>query len=126
MTAAIQTTAGARSRFTLPIAAAAAHRAHAGIGGIHFIGGIRFIGSIGSMWHMRCTVAPDMDDSHNSLSGNALSESQRLYLGCAGWSIPKEHNGLFPAEGSHLERYAARNHTPSATYRGDRRARLVS
>lgn len=30
------------------------------------------------------------------------------YIGCAGWSIPKEHAGLFPSIGSHLERYAAR------------------
>jgi uncharacterized protein YecE (DUF72 family) len=49
-----------------------------------------------------------MVDMHNSLSGNALPESLRLHVGCAGWSIPKEHTGLFPAEGSHLERYASR------------------
>jgi uncharacterized protein YecE (DUF72 family) len=30
----------------------------------------------------------------------------RLFVGCAGWSIPQEHKGLFPAEGTHLERYA--------------------
>lgn len=29
-------------------------------------------------------------------------------IGCAGWSIPKEHAGSFPEEGSHLERYARR------------------
>jgi uncharacterized protein YecE (DUF72 family) len=28
-------------------------------------------------------------------------------LGCAGWTIPRETAGAFPAEGSHLERYAA-------------------
>jgi uncharacterized protein YecE (DUF72 family) len=28
-------------------------------------------------------------------------------IGCAGWSIPKAHSGLFPAAGSHLARYAA-------------------
>ncbi len=28
-------------------------------------------------------------------------------IGTAGWSIPKEHAGAFPADGSHLERYAA-------------------
>ena len=27
-------------------------------------------------------------------------------IGCAGWTIPKPHVGRFPAEGSHLERYA--------------------
>jgi uncharacterized protein YecE (DUF72 family) len=31
----------------------------------------------------------------------------RRLLGCAGWSIPKEAAPAFPAEGSHLERYAA-------------------
>jgi uncharacterized protein YecE (DUF72 family) len=31
-----------------------------------------------------------------------------IYVGCAGWSIPREHARHFPAEGSHLERYAAR------------------
>ena len=29
-------------------------------------------------------------------------------IGIAGWSVPKEHADHFPAEGSHLERYAAR------------------
>ena len=29
-----------------------------------------------------------------------------LFIGCAGWSIPSQHAGYFPAEGSHLERYA--------------------
>jgi uncharacterized protein YecE (DUF72 family) len=27
-------------------------------------------------------------------------------VGCAGWSLPKEHAGQFPAEGTHLSRYA--------------------
>jgi uncharacterized protein YecE (DUF72 family) len=30
-----------------------------------------------------------------------------MRIGTAGWSIPKEHGSAFPAEGSHLERYAA-------------------
>jgi uncharacterized protein YecE (DUF72 family) len=29
-------------------------------------------------------------------------------IGCAGWAIPKEASARFPAEGSHLQRYAAR------------------
>ena len=29
-------------------------------------------------------------------------------VGCAGWSLPKEAQGDFPAEGTHLQRYAAR------------------
>jgi uncharacterized protein YecE (DUF72 family) len=31
-----------------------------------------------------------------------------LRIGCAGWSLPREHWPNSPAEGSHLERYAAR------------------
>jgi uncharacterized protein YecE (DUF72 family) len=29
-------------------------------------------------------------------------------VGCAGWSVPKEHGDRFPEEGTHLARYAAR------------------
>lgn len=31
-----------------------------------------------------------------------------IAVGCAGWSIPKQHAALFPAEGTHLARYAQR------------------
>lgn len=31
----------------------------------------------------------------------------RLLIGCAGWSVPSAAGARFPAEGSHLERYAA-------------------
>src|SRR5205809_97187 len=31
-----------------------------------------------------------------------------LGVGCAGWSIPKQHAHCFPAHGTHLERYAQR------------------
>src|SRR6476661_8928978 len=31
-----------------------------------------------------------------------------IYVGVAGWPIPKPHAGLFPVEGSHLKRYAGR------------------
>ena len=34
--------------------------------------------------------------------------SHSIRIGCAGWSIPKVHGGLFPTEGTHLARYAAR------------------
>lgn len=30
----------------------------------------------------------------------------RAFIGTAGWSIPREHADRFPADGSHLERYA--------------------
>ena len=33
--------------------------------------------------------------------------SPALRIGCAGWSLPRELWSRFPAEGSHLERYAA-------------------
>ncbi len=33
--------------------------------------------------------------------------SGRLLVGCAGWTIPREAAAAFPAEGSHLERYAS-------------------
>lgn len=32
--------------------------------------------------------------------------SPRLFIGCAGWSVPSALQQCFPAEGSHLERYA--------------------
>ena len=31
-----------------------------------------------------------------------------IYIGCAGWSVPKESASRFPTQGSHLARYAAR------------------
>ena len=34
--------------------------------------------------------------------------AHEVRIGCAGWSIPKEHAGHFPEEGSHLARYARR------------------
>lgn len=36
------------------------------------------------------------------------ARSGTIRIGCAGWSLPKEHADAFPAEGTHLERYAAR------------------
>jgi uncharacterized protein YecE (DUF72 family) len=32
----------------------------------------------------------------------------QIRIGCAGWTIPKQHASLFPPSGSHLERYAQR------------------
>jgi uncharacterized protein YecE (DUF72 family) len=37
-----------------------------------------------------------------------LSGGAAVLVGCAGWSLPREHQAGFPAEGTHLERYAAR------------------
>lgn len=49
----------------------------------------------------------------------------RIFLGTAGWNVPREHAARFPAEGSHLERYAARFpfvEVNSTFYRRHRRA----
>ena len=43
----------------------------------------------------------DVVDGRSQSSGG-------VYVGCAGWSIPKEHGARFPEEGTHLARYAAR------------------
>lgn len=32
----------------------------------------------------------------------------KMRIGCAGWTIPRQHAALFPGPGSHLERYARR------------------
>ena len=37
-----------------------------------------------------------------------MSGGPEVLVGCAGWSLPREHQAGFPAEGTHLERYAAR------------------
>jgi len=38
---------------------------------------------------------------------NLCNHAGRLRVGCAGWSLSRESAPSFPAEGSHLERYAA-------------------
>ncbi len=43
----------------------------------------------------------DVVDGRSQSSGG-------VYVGCAGWSIPKEHGARFPEGGTHLARYAAR------------------
>jgi len=37
-----------------------------------------------------------------------MASDSALWLGCAGWSLPREQWPAFPAEGTHLERYAGR------------------
>jgi uncharacterized protein YecE (DUF72 family) len=37
-----------------------------------------------------------------------LSGGPGVFVGCAGWSLPREHQPRFPSGGTHLERYAAR------------------
>src|SRR5438552_9694015 len=36
------------------------------------------------------------------------SQKGAVYVGCAGWSLPRLARDRFPAEGTHLARYAAR------------------
>lgn len=40
--------------------------------------------------------------------GAVKSDPGRLLIGTAGWVVPGDVAGLFPAEGTHLQRYAAR------------------
>jgi uncharacterized protein YecE (DUF72 family) len=37
-----------------------------------------------------------------------MQQASQIYVGCAGWTIPKELDKEFPDEGSHLQRYATR------------------
>ena len=46
--------------------------------------------------------------SELDVAQNKSTPSESVRVGVAGWSLPKEHRERFPAEGSHLERYAAR------------------
>jgi uncharacterized protein YecE (DUF72 family) len=39
------------------------------------------------------------------IDGNRMTGS--IYIGCAGWSVPRSEQARFPEQGSHLERYAA-------------------
>ena len=48
--------------------------------------------------------------SKHECEGTILPTSQTpgVHVGCAGWSIPREHAALFPEAGTHLARYAQR------------------
>ncbi|CAI8952894.1 DUF72 domain-containing protein [Pseudomonas sp. IT-P294] len=37
-----------------------------------------------------------------------MTATTPLYIGCAGWSLPRDHWEAFPTAGTHLQRYAAR------------------
>ncbi|MFY0731972.1 DUF72 domain-containing protein [Pseudomonas sp. NFX15] len=50
--------------------------------------------------------AQDLRISHDDLGD--LSSGQSIYIGCAGWSVAREHAAAFPGEGTHLQRYASR------------------
>lgn len=40
------------------------------------------------------------------MAGRSTVTASPLYIGCAGWSLPRAYQAEFPGEGSHLERYA--------------------
>ncbi len=42
------------------------------------------------------------------MAENKPDRPNTIRVGCAGWSLPKEHSDRFPKEGTHLTRYAAR------------------
>jgi uncharacterized protein YecE (DUF72 family) len=48
------------------------------------------------------------DDMASSITAITAPSPGTLRIGCAGWSLPRVVWPRFPAEGSHLERYAAR------------------
>ncbi|HEY0231614.1 MAG TPA: DUF72 domain-containing protein [Dokdonella sp.] len=37
----------------------------------------------------------------------SIHQRHSIRIGCAGWNVPKAHADAFPADGSHLQRYAA-------------------
>ncbi|WP_420848513.1 DUF72 domain-containing protein [Pseudomonas silesiensis] len=38
---------------------------------------------------------------------NQVNQIPSVYVGCAGWSLPREHWPKFPEDGTHLQRYAS-------------------
>lgn len=42
------------------------------------------------------------------MHGACHFDAGRCHIGCAGWALPKDAQGAFAPEGSHLERYASR------------------
>src|SRR3954470_6877514 len=51
---------------------------------------------------------PEMPESPPAMPGPRGLPPRVLRVGTAGWSIPKEHAGRFPEQGSHLARYSRR------------------
>lgn len=41
-------------------------------------------------------------------NGGKLLTVSSLFIGCAGWSLPREQQALFPTDGTHLQRFASR------------------
>lgn len=58
------------------------------------------------------------------MRSHACYAENMIYVGCAGWRLPKEMQPAFPGEGTHLERYGARLpacEINSSFYRSQRR-----
>ncbi|TDV56690.1 uncharacterized protein YecE (DUF72 family) [Pseudomonas graminis] len=45
------------------------------------------------------------------LDGALSKKPGRIFVGCAGWSLAREHAPAFPGDGTHLERYARQFNT---------------
>lgn len=42
------------------------------------------------------------------MNRSASGQSAQLYIGCAGWNLPREHWPVFVTQGTHLQRYGSR------------------
>src|SRR4028119_750409 len=56
----------------------------------------------------RCNDLPAQGPVAASLDNSARCASVAIFIGTAGWSIPRDIADRFPSEGTALERYAAR------------------
>jgi uncharacterized protein YecE (DUF72 family) len=48
------------------------------------------------------------DEPRERQPSPSAGSANRCLVGCAGWTLPRDVQAAFPAEGAHLERYAAR------------------
>jgi uncharacterized protein YecE (DUF72 family) len=48
------------------------------------------------------------DEPHERQPSPSTAAANRCMVGCAGWTLPRDVQSAFPAEGTHLQRYAAR------------------
>lgn len=78
-------------------------------------------GIIAGSRHFASTIM----DPRNQTREPAAKRLVTTYVGCAGWSVPKQYAATFPGDGTHLQRYAQRFHCVeinSSFYRSHRRA----
>jgi uncharacterized protein YecE (DUF72 family) len=48
------------------------------------------------------------DEARERQPSRSSEPGSRCWVGCAGWTLPRDAQPAFPAEGSHLQRYAGR------------------